>query len=143
MPDISLFHSFFVFAVNKEKLTIYFFSASSEIFDVISDELFGKWNFHLVTLAPGTIEINLEEIPDLIILDTLSLQLELLEHIKRHPRLGSSPVLVVDDYQEQVLIDKIVEKGASEYLHIDDFIDRLSQTVEKIIHSSMFRSIIL
>ena len=120
--------------MGKDKPVIYFFSASSEMFDVIKDEFFEKWSFHLVTLPAGTSIIDLEEIPELIILDTLSLQLDLLEHIKKHPTIGNSPVLVVDNYREQVLIDKIIEMGASGYLHVDSFLNHLDQMVKKIIY---------
>ena len=129
--------------MNEEKPKIYFFSASSEMFDTIEDAFFEKWNFHLFKLSPFTKVINLEETPDLIILDTLSLKLDLLEQIKKHPKIGNCPVLVVDNYTEQVLIDKIVEKGASAYLHVDKFIDNLSQKVHKIIYGRMLHSIFI
>lgn len=126
--------SLFINAVGKGRPVIYFFSASSEMFDVIKDEFFEKWSFHLVTLPASAAVIDLQEVPELIILDTLSLKLDLLEHIKEHPIIGKSPVLVIDNYQEQVLIDKIIEMGASGYLHVDSFLNHLDQMVKKIIH---------
>lgn len=117
------------------KFSITFFSSSTTIFDAIPDTILKKWDFHLVNILPPK-HPNLNPLVkiDLIIIDTYNLGLDFLELIKRNPRIGNCPTLVIDEYDEETFISEIFKKGASEYLHIDHFNDNFEKKIERMIN---------
>ncbi len=82
---------------------------------------------------------SLHEKPDVIVLDHMFPQkgaedgLNLLEKIRKHN--NNISVIVLSSQQDQSLIPKFIEKGASRYIAKDDyFIDSLIEAIEKEVH---------
>ena len=117
----------------EEKHSILFLSASSSIFDAIPEELYQKWNFYLVKSNAEQVTLARLERPDVVVVDTYGLGVEFLDKVKGNPVVQDCPVLVIDEYDQKILIDKILEKGATTYLNIDNFTDDLEDKIKGLI----------
>jgi|GEM_PF-4408742 len=115
------------------KPSILFISSSTSIFDTIPDDIFKKWDFYLQKFTTDESHLNQLITPQLIILDSFNLGFHFLDQMENQHARARCPILVIDDYSEQVLIDTIIRKGASSYLHLDDFINNLEEEIEKLI----------
>ena len=117
----------------EEKHSILFLSASSSIFDAIPEELFRKWNFYLVKSSSEQVTLTRLDRPDVVVVDTYGLGVDFLDKVKSNPSIHDCPVLVIDEYDQAILIDKILERGATAYLNIDNFTDDLENKINKLI----------
>lgn len=125
------------------KPTIVFFSKSNEIFDSIPDECFSKWRFHLI--ASEKPEVNLTSIENiaLIIVDTYSLSIPFLVQVMSIEIGKRVPVMVLDDYEEQVLIDELLNRGVKGYLLVHSFGTELESTIEGLLAGKHYKTNLL
>ena len=129
--------------MEKDIPSILFLSSSTNIFDIIPEQSREKWNFRLVHIAPGNSFFAQLVRADLIILDTYNMGLYFLDLIKHMSDIENCPILVIDEYEEGVLVDKIKEKGASDYLHIDNFGEGLEEKIDSLITNPPLASVLL
>lgn len=115
------------------KPSILFLSASSAVFDTIPEECFGMYSFHLLKITPQhSINENFSD-KDLIIIDTYSLGVDYLEKIKMAISDFRTPILIIDDFSDEIIIKQIFERGAKGYLNIDEYGDSLKSKIQKLI----------
>lgn len=119
--------------MRKDRPSILFISSTASIFDVIPDNIFKKWDLYLQKFTAVDSHLNQLITPELIILDSFNLGFHYLDQIAKRDETTKCPVLVIDDYNEKVLINTIISKGASSYLHLDDFINNLEGEIEKLL----------
>lgn len=122
--------------VEPDKSYILFLSTSSVMCDTLSEELNERWNFHLVKPVGQTNDLDILCEPDLVIVDTYSLGLSFIDAVRGNHLTRYSPILVIDEYDKKILINKIMEGGVTDYLQIDNFNDQLKSKIEKIIYDS-------
>ncbi len=129
--------------MSEEKFSILFLSASSSVFDALPEEFFQKWSFYLVKITTEKAPLERLEKPDMIIVDTYSLGIDFLDKIRETAVLKSCILLVIDEYHQSAFIDKILEKGANGYLHIDNFSDDLEHKIRALMPRKKFTSLVL
>ena len=121
--------------MSKKKPVILFLSASSAVFDTIPEDYFGMYEFRLMKITPENAPLGKVQQPDLIVVDTYSLGLGFLKTIKHESSLSDKPILVIDEFSEKVFASKIMEKGAQDYLNIDNYSERLLSKIQKLVPS--------
>ena len=119
--------------MKEDKFLVLFLGASSHVYDTIPDELFQRWNFRFKSISNRELAGDEIGFPHVIVLDTYSLGLRSLDKLKAWRSQHTCSILVLDDYQEKVLIQSILSRGASAYLHIDDFADGLEHQLEVLL----------
>lgn len=125
------------------KQTIVFFSKSNEIFDTIPDECFSKWRFHLIASEKPQVNLTSIENIALIIVDTYSLSIPFLVEVMSTQTDEKVPVLVLDDYEEQVLIDELLSRGVKGYLLVRSFGSELKSTIEGLLSGKNYTTNLL
>ena len=120
-------------SLTEQKPSILFLSASSAVFDTIPEECFTMYNFHLLKITPKN-SIN-ERISnrDLVIIDTYSLGVDFLDKVSEMTAGLKIPILIIDDFNDQIIIGKMFDKGAKGYLNIDEYGDLLKSKIQKLI----------
>ena len=117
--------------MKEDKFTVLFLGASSHAYDTIPEELLQRWDFQFKSISDS--DFVLHELPHVVVLDTYSLGLRSLDRVKARLSTPQSAILVLDDYQERILIESILARGAAAYLHIDNFADGLEHHIEALL----------
>lgn len=115
--------------MKKYKFSVLFLGSSSQVYDTIPEELLQRWDFQFASITNGEFRFHEMERHHVIILDTYSLGLKSLDRVKTALSSQNCAILVMDEYQEKVLIKSILERGATAYLHIDNFTDCLENQI--------------
>lgn len=125
------------------KSTIVFFSKSNEIFETIPEECFSRWKFHLISSDKPQVNLSSIENIALIIVDTYSLSISFLEKVMSTEIGSSVPLMVLDDYEEKVLIDELLNRGVKGYLLVHAFGKELEHTIEGLLAGEHYKTSLL
>ena len=119
--------------MSQSKPHVLFLSASSAVFDTIPEECYTLFSFHLLRIT------HEHEVPekltdkDLIIIDTYSLGVDFLDRIAIALQNIKRPILIIDDFNDDIIIQQLYNKGAKGYLKIDEYSTGLKQKMQNLI----------
>lgn len=98
--------------------------------------------FAVETAEDGEIGIQKAESvkPDLILLDLMLPKVkgeDVLQHVKKHPELKRTPVIIISNSGQPVEIKELLAQGADDYIikvdfTIDDILERVHNTLSKL-----------
>lgn len=125
------------------KPTIVFYSKSNEIFETIPENCFSKWQFRLISSDKPYTTLNAIENIALIIVDTYSLTIPFLEKVMSTEIGQRVPLIVLDDYEEEVLIDELLNRGVKGYLLVHSFGTELEHTIEGLLAGKNYKTNLL
>ncbi|MEL7004902.1 MAG: hypothetical protein AAFN93_19500 [Bacteroidota bacterium] len=127
----------------RETPTIVFFSKSNEIFEIVPEECFSKWRFHLIASERPQVNLSTIENISLVIVDTYSLGISFLEEVMSTDIGRKVPVIVLDDYEEPVLVDELLNRGIKGYLLVHAFASELESTIEGLLAGQNYKTNLL
>ncbi|MEM7110136.1 MAG: hypothetical protein AAF519_18050 [Bacteroidota bacterium] len=117
----------------EKRPSILFLSASSAVFDTIPEECFSTYDFYLLKInRENSINEPFSD-KDLVIIDTYSLGVDYLSIIKDLIGKRNLPILIIDDFDNEVIINQLFEKGAQGYLNIHDYSSGIKAKIRKLI----------
>jgi len=127
----------------RDKPTVVFFSKSNEIFETIPEGCFSKWRFHLIASDRPQVNLSTIENISLIIVDTYSLGISILVEVMSTEIGKKVPMIVLDNYEEQVLIDELLNRGVNGYLLVHAFAAELECTIKGLLAGQNYKTNLL
>ena len=124
----------------ESRPAIVFFSKSNEIFEIIPEECYSRWRFHLISSDNPSAALNAIENISLLIVDTYSLTIRFLEKLMSTEMGANTPILVLDNYEEEILIDELLNRGVKGYLLVHAFGAELERTIGYLLEGKHYRT---
>ncbi|MEM8564975.1 MAG: hypothetical protein AAGF85_00850 [Bacteroidota bacterium] len=122
--------------MQERRSSILFLSGSSAVFDTIPEECFSKYDFYLLKINKENSIKERFTNKDLIIIDTYSLGVDFLDMAKELIGERNIPILIIDDFDNHIIINQLFAKGAKGYLNIDDYSSGIKTKIQKLIQKS-------
>ncbi|MDH5475622.1 MAG: hypothetical protein OEX22_08040 [Cyclobacteriaceae bacterium] len=119
--------------MKKYKSIVLFLSSSTKIYNAIPNEIFENWDIYFSKTYNDRPLINKSLIPQLIILDTYNLGFDFLFLLKQISEIDKCPILVIDEYDQEVLINTIIKNGASSYIQLSEISQHLENKIKNLL----------